>query len=254
MTLIAGAAFAQDKQPAPHEKPQAKQKEKPPITKQELLTVLQSGGVAPERLLALVKERGVDFQSSITDEAELGRAGASPELVEAISANYRPRKKSFAEKFNAAMGAPKGATQAGVNAGDATQGASLNTPGGDATNAAAQGAANPPAKTLAESIKELKDSTSSLKRRSRRRPTRTLNPRSRQPRRRRPRRRPATRRRPTQHLLRPVKSRRVARVIRKIHAPRKQGRGSGIRRRQRLMPRIRPANIHPLCVESRQGA
>lgn len=85
-------------------KPQADQSGRPPVTKKELLTVLQNAGIPPARLLDLVKQRGVDFQSSLTDEAELGKAGASAELLEAIGANYRAyKKKSGLAKFNDAL-------------------------------------------------------------------------------------------------------------------------------------------------------
>ncbi len=99
---------AQAPQAKPQEKveeqSQAKQPEKPPVTKKELLTVLQNAGIPPARLLELVKQRGVDFQSSLTDEAELGKAGATAELLEAIGANYRAyKKKSGLTKFNDAL-------------------------------------------------------------------------------------------------------------------------------------------------------
>lgn len=149
--------------------PQATSQEKPPISKKELLAVLQTGGIPPERLIELVKKRGVDFQSKLTDEAELGKAGASTELLEAVSANYRQyKKKSGLVKFNETLNKINAALDKNKTSGAAAPQTALDAsapppttaaPAPDTTSTssgtAATGGAN--VQKLGESIKQISD-------------------------------------------------------------------------------------------------
>lgn len=60
-----------------------------PITRNGLVEALKLGGLSPEELISFVQKRGVDFQLTPAIEQEMRTAGATPELVQAVKANYR---------------------------------------------------------------------------------------------------------------------------------------------------------------------
>lgn len=60
-----------------------------PITRNGLVEALKLGGLSSEELVGFVQKRGVDFQLTPAVEEELRTAGAAPELIQAVKANYR---------------------------------------------------------------------------------------------------------------------------------------------------------------------
>jgi hypothetical protein len=62
---------------------------KAPISKKGLVDALHIGALSTSELVAIVQQRGVDFQVNAEDETELRQAGAQPALVEAARKNYR---------------------------------------------------------------------------------------------------------------------------------------------------------------------
>jgi len=60
-----------------------------PITKKGLIDALKIGGLTQPEMVQFVKQRGVDFKPSATDELELKSAGASAELLVAVKGSYR---------------------------------------------------------------------------------------------------------------------------------------------------------------------
>jgi hypothetical protein len=66
------------------------QKATHPIKKKGLLDTLRTNVVPTNLLVQHIERRGVDFQMNSADEAELRAAGARPEIIEAVRANYRP--------------------------------------------------------------------------------------------------------------------------------------------------------------------
>ncbi len=59
------------------------------IKKDSLLEVVQRNLLSTRELVQRVEQRGVDFQMTAQDEAQLQQAGARPELLTAVRANYR---------------------------------------------------------------------------------------------------------------------------------------------------------------------
>jgi hypothetical protein len=62
---------------------------KKPISKKGLLEAIRLNGLSTSELIDRVQERGVNFQMTDDDARELQQAGARPELIEAVRANYR---------------------------------------------------------------------------------------------------------------------------------------------------------------------
>lgn len=62
---------------------------KKPISKTGLLGALRVGGLTTGELVHEVEKRGVDFEMTEAIADELRRAGAKPELITAVRANYR---------------------------------------------------------------------------------------------------------------------------------------------------------------------
>lgn len=60
-----------------------------PISKDGLLEALRIGGLTTAELVREVQRRGVEFKLNRSVEEELRKAGAAPELIRAIGANYR---------------------------------------------------------------------------------------------------------------------------------------------------------------------
>jgi hypothetical protein len=63
---------------------------KKPISKSGLLEAVRLNGLSTQELIERVRQRGVSFQLTSQDEADLREAGARPELIEAVRASYRP--------------------------------------------------------------------------------------------------------------------------------------------------------------------
>jgi hypothetical protein len=63
---------------------------KKPISKEGLVQSLKINGLSTQELVAQIQTRGVAFQLTSQSEAELRSAGARPEIIEAVRANYRP--------------------------------------------------------------------------------------------------------------------------------------------------------------------
>jgi len=112
LCLLANVALAQ--QP-PMGNPPAQSRA--PFTKENVVAFLR--GLAPERrdagltmMAAAIRDSGVDFEVTPAVEQELRDAGATPELVAAARANYRPSSSasSQAAPSTAARGGPTGAT------------------------------------------------------------------------------------------------------------------------------------------------
>ncbi len=60
-----------------------------PITKNGLIEALKLGGLSATELVGFVEKRGVDFHVNSAVDQELRTAGAAPELIQAVKANYR---------------------------------------------------------------------------------------------------------------------------------------------------------------------
>ena len=73
--LLAGAASTQTKKP---------------ITKQGLVNAVKINGLTTRELVQQIERRGVDFEMTASDEADLQSVGARPEVIEAACNNYRP--------------------------------------------------------------------------------------------------------------------------------------------------------------------
>ncbi|HEU4389101.1 MAG TPA: hypothetical protein VFV34_14970 [Blastocatellia bacterium] len=62
---------------------------KKPISKNGLLEAIRLNGLSTQELVNRVNQRGVNFRLTAQDEAEFRAAGARPELIDAVRANYR---------------------------------------------------------------------------------------------------------------------------------------------------------------------
>src|SRR5256714_5944197 len=110
LCLLANVALAQQPMGNPPSQSRA------PFTKENVVAFLR--GLAPERrdagvtmLAAAIRDSGVDFEVTPAVEQELRDAGATPELVAAARANYRPSSSasSQAAPSTAARGGASGA-------------------------------------------------------------------------------------------------------------------------------------------------
>ncbi len=63
---------------------------KKPISKKGLLEAIRLNGLSTRELIQHIEQRGVNFQLTAEDEAEFRAAGARPEVIAAVRANYRP--------------------------------------------------------------------------------------------------------------------------------------------------------------------
>ena len=63
---------------------------KKPITKVGLSEALKENGLSPRELSRYIQQRGVNFQMTAEDEADLRAVGAGPEVIDVARANYRP--------------------------------------------------------------------------------------------------------------------------------------------------------------------
>lgn len=71
---------------------------KKPITKEGLVEAVRLKGLTTKELIKQIGLRGVSFEMTAINEAELRGAGASPELIEAARANYRDADRAPAEQ------------------------------------------------------------------------------------------------------------------------------------------------------------
>lgn len=62
----------------------------PPFRKDTLLSAVQSKRFQTDALVEAVQKRGVDFETTDEVASEFRRAGAFPQLIDAMRANYRP--------------------------------------------------------------------------------------------------------------------------------------------------------------------
>jgi hypothetical protein len=90
---------------------------KKPISKKGMLEALRANGLSTADLVERVRRRGVNFQLSDQDEAKFRAAGAEPELIEAIKANYRPEESSSTPPRSDQPGGEKPAASPGVEPG-----------------------------------------------------------------------------------------------------------------------------------------
>jgi hypothetical protein len=89
---------------------------KKPISKNGLLEAIRLNGLSTAELVERIQERGVSFQMTDDDVRDLQQAGARPELIEAVKANYRPGASSGSSRpdtpringtdFNVPAGSP----------------------------------------------------------------------------------------------------------------------------------------------------
>ncbi len=66
------------------------QARKNPYDKERLLKVVRLNALSTQEVVQAIEQRGVDFQMTPSIESEFQQAGARPELIAAIHANYRP--------------------------------------------------------------------------------------------------------------------------------------------------------------------
>ena len=69
----------------------ARQTQQPPLTRDNLVTLLQTRALTNDELVQIIRRRGVDFTLTEENETALTRAGASMDLLYVISQNYRAR-------------------------------------------------------------------------------------------------------------------------------------------------------------------
>jgi hypothetical protein len=67
---------------------------KRPISKNGLLEAIRLNGLSTAELIERIQERGVNFQMTDDDARDFQQAGARPELIEAVKANYRAEASS----------------------------------------------------------------------------------------------------------------------------------------------------------------
>jgi hypothetical protein len=88
---------------------------KKPISKNGLLEAIRLNGLSTADLIERIQERGVNFQITDDDIRDFQQAGARPELIEAVKANYRPdsapggrtnQPRNNGTDFNVPAGAP----------------------------------------------------------------------------------------------------------------------------------------------------
>jgi len=74
---------------APFSSAAAASQAKKAITKKGLINAVKINGLTTREFVREIESRGVDFEMTPADEAEIRGAGARPEIVEAARANYR---------------------------------------------------------------------------------------------------------------------------------------------------------------------
>jgi hypothetical protein len=91
---------------------------KKPITRQGLLNAVKINGLTTQELVQQIQRRGVDFELSASDEADLQSVGARPEIIEAARANYRPSVATVARPNTTAPPRVMGANGPSANVPD----------------------------------------------------------------------------------------------------------------------------------------
>jgi tetratricopeptide (TPR) repeat protein len=77
-----------------------------PISKDGLVKAVRINGLSTAELIQQIEQRGVAFEMTADAEAELRRAGARPEVVEAARSNYRAGAAAPAVNAGATKGRP----------------------------------------------------------------------------------------------------------------------------------------------------
>lgn len=80
---------------------------KKPISKQGLLNAVKINGLSTQELVAQIERRGVDFEMTSSDEADLRAVGARPEIIEAARASYHPAATTTAARVNTTTTPPR---------------------------------------------------------------------------------------------------------------------------------------------------
>lgn len=80
---------------------------KHPIKKKGLLDAVKLNALSTKELIARIQQRGVDFELTDEDEAELRQAGARPEVISAARENYRPAAPTVASRPAASNTPPR---------------------------------------------------------------------------------------------------------------------------------------------------
>ncbi|MCA1592914.1 MAG: hypothetical protein LC754_09750 [Acidobacteria bacterium] len=80
-----------------------------PASKTQLVELLKSNRLEPDRMTQMIGRRGVDFQLKPEDEKELRGVGASDEVIAAVRANYRKPGAETAASAKPPQGGAPGA-------------------------------------------------------------------------------------------------------------------------------------------------
>ncbi len=70
-----------------------------PISKKGLLEAIRLNGLSTRELIQHIEQRGVNFQLTAEEEAEFRAAGARPEVIAAVRANYRPEEPTVNSSY-----------------------------------------------------------------------------------------------------------------------------------------------------------
>src|SRR5215470_13696192 len=68
----------------------AQMQAKNPYDKDRMLKVVQLNALSTQEIVQAIQQRGVNFQTTPEVETEFRQAGARPEVIDAMRANYRP--------------------------------------------------------------------------------------------------------------------------------------------------------------------
>jgi len=82
--------------------PRASSQHSAPIKKTGLIEALGTGGLSASELARIIGERGVDFRLTYDNEQDLLKAGASPDVLDAVRKHYRHASVSTADRAKAA--------------------------------------------------------------------------------------------------------------------------------------------------------
>ena len=84
----------------------AQQTQQPPLTRDNLVTLLQTRALTNDELVQIIRRRGVDFTLTEENERALARAGASTDVLYVISQNYRARGAAGGDVLSRPSGGP----------------------------------------------------------------------------------------------------------------------------------------------------
>jgi hypothetical protein len=83
---------------------------KKPISKQGLVNAVKINGLSTQELVLQIQRRGVDFEMTDADEADLRAVGARPEIIEAARSSYHPTAATPAVARNTTPARPSNNT------------------------------------------------------------------------------------------------------------------------------------------------